>query len=43
MLNPDRIEKGPSAAREVLQAFQFSDRVLGTDFGTFEVARNVRP
>ena len=43
VLNPDRIEKGPSAAREILQAFQFSDRVLGTDFGAFEVARNVRP
>ena len=43
VLNPDRIEKGPSAAREVLRAFQCSDRVLGTDFGAFEVARNVRP
>ena len=42
VLNPDRIERGPSAAREVLRAFRFSDRVLGTEFGSLEVASKVR-
>lgn len=42
-LNPDQIERGTSAAREVVRAFRFSDRVLGTEFGEFEVARNLRP
>ena len=42
VLNPDRIEKGPPAAREVVRAFRFSDRLLGTEFGSNEVARNVR-
>ena len=41
-LRPERIGRGPSAAPEVVRAFRFSDRVLGTDFGEFEVACNVR-
>ena len=43
VLSPERIENGPSVATEVLRALRFSDRVLGTDFGEFEVASNVRP
>ena len=42
-LRPERVESGPSAAPEVVRAFRFTDRALGTDFGEFEVARNVRP
>lgn len=42
-LRPERVERGPSAAPEVVRAFRFMDRALGTDFGEFEVARNVRP
>ena len=42
-LHPERVERGPSAASEVVRAFRFADRELGTDFGEFEVARNVRP
>lgn len=42
-LRPERIERGPSAAPEVVRAFRFCDRVLGTEFGKFEVARDVRP
>ena len=42
-LHPERVERGPSAAPQVVRAFRFADRVLGTDFGEFEVARNVRP
>lgn len=43
VLNPERIEEGPSAAQEVLRAFRFSDRALETDFGPNEVASNARP
>ena len=43
VLRRERIEPGPSAAPEVVRAFRFTDRALGTDFGEFEVARNVRP
>ncbi|MYD97180.1 MAG: hypothetical protein F4X98_07315 [Gammaproteobacteria bacterium] len=42
-LLPDQIERGASAAPEVVRAFRFSDRVLGTEFGEFEVPRNLRP
>lgn len=42
-LRPERVECGPSAAPEVVRAFRFADRALGTEFGEFEVARNVRP
>ena len=42
-LHPECIEKGPSAASEVVRAFRFADRVLGTDFGEFEAASNARP
>ena len=41
-LRPERVERGPSAGPEVVRAFRFTDRALGTDFGEFEVARNVR-
>ncbi len=43
VLDPERIESGPSVAPEVVRALRFSDRALGTDFGEFEVASNVRP
>ena len=39
----EHIERGTSSAPEVVRAFRFSDRVLGTRFGSFEVARNLRP
>lgn len=42
VLHPERIESGPSAASEVVRAFRLSDRVLGTEFGEFEVASDVR-
>ena len=41
-LHPERIACGSSAAAEVVRAFQLSDRVLGTGFGEFEVASDVR-
>ena len=41
-LRPERVERGPSAAPEVVRAFRFMDRALGAGFGEFEVARNVR-
>ena len=42
VLQPDRIELGRSAAPEVVRAFRFADRALGTDFGEFDVASDVR-
>ena len=42
-LHPEQIETGESAAAEVVRAFRFSDRALGTEFGEFEVASNLRP
>lgn len=42
-LRPERIERGRSSAPDVVRAFRFADRALATDFGEFEVARNVRP
>lgn len=33
VLEPGRIELGRSAAPEVVRAFRFADRALGTDFG----------
>ena len=42
-LRPERVERGLSAAPEVVRAFRFTDGALGTNFGEFEVARNVRP
>ena len=42
VLDPERIERGRSAALEVVRAFRFADRALGTDFGEFDVAIDVR-
>ena len=42
VLDPERIERGHSAAPEVVRAFRFADRALGTDFGEFDVATDVR-
>ena len=42
VLDPERIERGHSAAPEVVRAFRFADRALGTDFGEFDVAIDVR-
>ena len=42
VLDPGRIERGRSAAPEVVRAFRFADRALGTDFGEFDVAIDVR-
>lgn len=38
----ERVVAGPSAAPEVVRAFRFADRRLGTDFGEMTAARNVR-
>ena len=42
VLDPDRIQRGRSAAPEVARAFRFADRVLGTGFGELDVAIDVR-
>ena len=42
VLDPERIERGRSAAPEVVRAFRFADRALGTDFGEFDVAIDLR-
>lgn len=42
VLEPERIERGRSAAPEVVRAFRFVDRALGTDFGELDVANDVR-
>ncbi len=42
VLDPERTERGGSAAPEVVRAFRFADRVVGTDFGEFDVAIDVR-
>ena len=42
VLDPERIERGRSAAPEVVRAFRFADHALGTDFGEFAVAIDVR-
>ena len=42
VLHPERIERGRSAAPEVVRAFRFADRALGTDFAEFDVASDVR-
>lgn len=41
-LNPDRNEPGPPSAPQAARAFRLADRLLGTDFGDLEAARNVR-
>lgn len=41
-LNPDRNEPGPVSAPQAARAFRLADRLLGTDFGDLEAARNVR-
>ena len=41
-LRAERIDRGSSFAPEVVRAFRFADRVLGTDFGRLEAARNAR-
>ena len=42
-LNPDRNEPGPPSAPLAARAFRLADRLLGTNFGDLEAARNVRP
>jgi len=42
-LNPDRNKPGPPSAPQAARAFRLADRLLGTDFGNLEAARNVRP
>ena len=42
VLDPERIERGRSAAPEIARAFRFADRALGTDFGELEVANDAR-
>ena len=42
-LNPDHNEPGPPSAPEAARAFQLADRLLGTDFGVLEAARDLRP
>lgn len=42
-LNPERNEPGPPSAPQAARAFRLADRLLGTDFGELEAARNVRP
>ena len=42
LFHSERIERGRSAAPEVARAFRFADRALGTDFGKFDVASDVR-
>ena len=37
------IQRGSSAAPEVVRALRFADRALGTEFGELEAARNLRP
>lgn len=41
-LGREGIDSRSSVASEVVREFPFSDRVLGTDFGEFEVAGNLR-
>ena len=40
-VRPERVVPGPSAAPEVVRAFRFADRRLGTDFGELAAARDV--
>ena len=42
-LQPAEIQRGSSAAPEVIRALRFADRALGTEFGELEAARNLRP
>ena len=41
-LAPGRNDPGQPSAPEVARAFRLADRLLGTDFGALEPARNVR-
>ena len=41
-LRPERVVPGPSAAPEVVRAFRFADRRLGTSFGQLAAAPDVR-
>ena len=43
VLYPTQIQRGSSAAPEVVRALRFADRALRTDFGALEAARNLRP
>ena len=42
-LNPNSNEPGPSSAPQAARAFRLADRLLSTDYGFLEAARNVRP
>ena len=42
-LNPALNPPGPPSAPQAARAFRLADRLLGTDFGDLEAARNVRP
>ena len=42
VLYPAQIQRGSSAAPEVVRALRFADRALGTDFGELDAARNLR-
>ena len=41
--HPSQIQRGSSAAPEVISALRFADRALGTEFGELEAAKNLRP
>ena len=41
--NPSHVQRGSSAAPEVVRALRFADRALGTEFGELEAAKNLRP
>ena len=43
VLHPAQIQRGSSAAPEVVRALRFADRALGTDFGELAAAWNMRP
>ena len=38
-----QIQRGSSAAAEVIRALRYADQALGTEFGELEAARNLRP
>ena len=42
-LNPERNAPGPPSAPQAARAFRLADRLLRTEFGDLEAARNVKP